>query len=61
MGGGTNTSYFKYVDRYGLEYSVLDRIALTTEKNLKWTTGELMSVDYTIPEKLEEKMFVEAN
>ncbi len=60
-GGGTNTSYFEYVDRYGLEYSVLDRITLTTEKDLKWTSGELMSIGYTIPEKLEEKMFVEAN
>jgi hypothetical protein len=60
-GGGTNTSYFEYLDRYGLEYSVLDRISLTTVKDLKWTSGELMRINYTIPEKLEEKMFVESN
>jgi hypothetical protein len=58
-GGGTNTSYFEYVDRYGLDYSVLDRITLTTKKDLSWTSGELMSIDYAIPEKLEEKMLVE--
>jgi hypothetical protein len=60
-GGGTNTSYFEYSDRYGLEYSVLDEISLTTVKDLKWTSGQLMSINYKIPEKLEEKMFVESN
>jgi len=61
MGGGTNTSHFEYSDRYGLEYSVLDRISLTTVMDLKWTSGQLMSINYKIPEKLEETMFVESN
>ncbi len=56
-GGGTNKSYMKYRDRYGLEYSVLDRISLTTESNLKWRKGQLIAIEYKIPEKFEEPMF----
>ena len=59
MGGGTNSSYFEYEDRYGLEYSVLDQISLTTIKDLKWQTGELVSIEYQIPQKLAEEMFIE--
>lgn len=60
-GGGTNTSYHSFTDRYGLEYSILEEISLTTIKDLKWQKGELMSIEYTIPEKLEKEMFVEEN
>jgi hypothetical protein len=58
-GGGTNSTHDIYTDRFGLKYSVLVRISLTTIKNLKWRKGELTSIEYTIPDKLEEKMFAE--
>jgi hypothetical protein len=50
-----------YKDRYGLKYTVLDEITLTTIKDLKWKKGELRKIEYTIPDKLEEKMFIEQN
>lgn len=59
MGGGTNSSHEIYTDSYGLEYTILDQIDLTTKKNLSWRKGELTSIGYTIPDKLEEKMFIE--
>ncbi len=59
MGGGTNSSHDTYTDRYGLKYTLLEKISLTTVKNLEWRKGELESIEYTIPDKLEEKMFVE--
>lgn len=58
-GGGTNSSTDIYKDRYGLEYNILEKISLTTIKDLKWLKGELRSIEYTIPKKLEETMFVE--
>lgn len=59
IGGGTNSMFDTYTDRYGLQYTLLDKILLTTEKNLKWRQGELRSIEYAIPGRLEEKMFVE--
>jgi len=61
QGGGTNTSYYSYSDRYGLIYTILDEVTLTTIKDLRWKKGELTSIEYTIPDKLEEKMFIEQN
>lgn len=57
LGGGTNSSYDVYFDRYGLKYNILDKISLTTIKDLKWQKGELASIEYTIPDKLAEEMF----
>lgn len=58
-GGGTNSTSDVYKDRYGLEYALLDEIHLTTIKNLSWQKGELISIEYTIPDKMEEEMFIE--
>jgi hypothetical protein len=59
QGGGTNTSYRTYEDRFGLKYNVLEAITLTTIKDLKWQKGELMTIEYTIPEAIRKNMFVE--
>jgi hypothetical protein len=58
-GGGTNTSYWEYVDRFGLRYKVLEAITLTTIKDLKWQKGELMTIEYTMPKAFRKTMFDE--
>ncbi len=59
-GGGTNTSFETYSDKYGLRYVIFDEITLTTYKNLpKLQKGDLLSIEYEIPDELEKKMFVE--
>ncbi len=58
-GGGTSGSHNIYKDRYGLEYNILEEISLTTVKDLKWQKGQLQNIEYTLPKKLEENVFVE--
>lgn len=58
-GGGSNSIYDVYEDRYGLEYTILREVSLTTVKNLDWQKGQLTSIEYKIPDKLKDEMFVE--
>ena len=52
--------YFAYSDKYGLEYRIFDQIKLTKYKNTsKWKRGDLLSIEYQSPERLEKKMFIE--
>ncbi len=49
-----------YTDKYGLEYLIFDEIKLTKYKNtFKWKRGDLLSIEYQIPVRLEKKMFIE--
>jgi hypothetical protein len=56
-----HTAYNRYSDRYGLEYTVFNEITFTLGdvKPEPRRKGELMSIEYVIPYKLEEEMFVE--
>lgn len=52
--------YFAYSDKYGLEYRFFDKGNSTKYKNpSKWKRGDLLSIEYQIPDKLEKNMFVE--
>ncbi len=52
--------YFAYSDKYGLEYRFFDKRNSTKYKNpSKWKRGDLLSIEYQIPDKLEKNMFVE--
>jgi hypothetical protein len=57
-GGGTNSRHDAYTDRYGLTYTVLDEISLTTRKDLRWRKGELIDIEYRLPAAVEDKMYV---
>ncbi len=60
-GGGTNGTLTTFNDRYGLKYTVLDKITLTTVKDLKWKKGQLSEIQYTIPDNLRDRMLFEQN
>ncbi|MBS1794455.1 MAG: hypothetical protein JSS81_11405 [Acidobacteria bacterium] len=57
-GRGTSYGYDSHTDRYGLEYRVSVGIGSTTEKKPLAGKGFLIDIEYRIPSKLEEKMFV---
>lgn len=55
------TSYETYLDRYGLSFIIFEKVSYTVgevEKNDR-LKGDLISIEYSIPEKIEETMFVE--
>ncbi len=53
------TSYETYLDRYGLKYDIYSSgYAVNGEKEDR-EKGDLISIEYTIPEKIEETTFVE--
>lgn len=59
-GNAAGLSIDVYVDSYGLKYNVFDTENYTTfkEKDSR-RPGGLISIEYTIPNNLEDKMFVE--
>lgn len=58
----THTSYNSYKDRYGLIYSVFREITFTTEDFVSNRNGgDLTSIEYNIPVKTEQMMFVKEN
>lgn len=58
-GKAVHVAFFSYTDPYGLRYVIFDKITLNTaNKKDESQTGDLMSIEYTIPRQLEEKMFV---
>lgn len=59
-GHASGISIDVYVDSYGLQYNIFDKENYTTfEEKDKRQHGDLMSVEYTIPNNLEEKFFIE--
>jgi hypothetical protein len=59
-GNATHVAFDSYTDSYGLKYTVFDKISFSTLKNKdKRQNGDLISIEYTIPKELEDKMFVE--
>lgn len=57
---GVTIYYLAYSDKYGLEYRIFDETAFTKYKSRsKWKRGDLLSIEYQIPEKLEKTMFIE--
>lgn len=59
-GSASVTLLKTYTDGYGLRYSVVeeDRCTRCKQRRIR-QKGELISIEYTIPKHLEEKMFVE--
>jgi|SRR5215213_4059699 len=52
--------YYIYQDSFGLEYRILDKMISSNPENTKSRSQlSLMSIEYTIPYKLKEKIFVE--
>jgi hypothetical protein len=59
-GNATHAAFDSYIDSYGLKYTVFDKISFSTLENKdKRQNGDLISIEYTIPKELEDKMFVE--
>ncbi len=59
-GQATHVAYDSYTDSYGLKYTVFDKISFSTLQNKdNRQSGDLISIEYTIPKELEDKMFVE--
>lgn len=59
--GAVHISHKNYIDRYGLEYTIFEKIDYTVgeiEKNNS-RKGDLTAIRYEIPDKIEEAMFVE--
>jgi hypothetical protein len=59
-GNASHVAFDAYTDSYGLVYYVFDKITFsnTKEKDSR-QKGDLISIEYTIPNTLEDKMFVE--
>lgn len=60
MTSAVGTSYNTYVDRYGLKYEIYEGgyTVGDVEKDER-RKGDLILIEYSIPDKLEETMFVE--
>jgi hypothetical protein len=59
-GGGTNISFTTRKDKFGLKYVIFKEITLTTlTTKPSERKGDLISIEYSLPEKLEEEMFIE--
>lgn len=49
-----------YIDKYGLSYTVFDKVLEDSSKNVeKRPGGDLISIEYGISDELEKKMFLE--
>lgn len=61
MIAAVGTSSESFYDRYGLTYTIFEEIAYTVGQIERGDQrkGDLISIEYTIPDKIEEKMFVE--
>lgn len=56
---GVTIYYFAYIDKHGLEYRFFDKKTPTKYKSpSKWKRGDLLSIEYQIPDRLEKNMFV---
>lgn len=54
------TSYDSYKDRYGLEYTIFETgYTVGTAKKSEHSKGNLIEIEYSIPNQIEETMFVE--
>ena len=59
-GNSVSVSIDSYTDGYGLRYTIFDKINYSAIKNKDTSLkSDLISIEYTIPKDLEEKMFVE--
>lgn len=59
-GNAAHVAFDSYTDSYGLKYTVFDKITFSTLKDTdERQNGDLISIEYTIPRDLEDKMFVE--
>ncbi len=58
---GAGTSFETYLDRYGLEYTIFEKVNYTVREVEKGDRrkGDLMSIEYSIPDKIEATMFEE--
>lgn len=55
-----NNLYNIYIDKYGLSYTVFDKVLEDSPKNVdKRPEGDLISIEYGISDELEKKMFLE--
>ena len=59
--GAVSTSYYSYEDRYGLEYTVFKETSYVVgeAKKSQYSKGNLTGIEYSIPNQIEETMFVE--
>ncbi|MCW5959963.1 MAG: hypothetical protein KIS76_07355 [Pyrinomonadaceae bacterium] len=59
-GNAASISTDVYTDSYGLKYNIFDKENYSTfEEKDNRRHGDLMSIEYTIPNNLEEKFFIE--
>ncbi len=60
--GAVHTTYQIYSDGYGLQYTVYDEETFNNLKNKseeekKWKKGDLISIEYSIPNSLKNKVY----
>lgn len=60
MSTAVGTSYKTYIDRYGLRYEIFeDGYTVGEAEKRNWRKGDLVLIEYSIPDKIEETMFIE--
>ncbi len=61
LSSAVSISYESYEDRYGLKYLIFENVNYTVGKVEKdnRAKGDLISIEYAIPDKIEEMMFIE--
>lgn len=59
--GAVGTSYITYIDRYGLEYTIFEKTSYVVgeAKKSEHSKGNLTAIEYSIPNQIEETIFVE--
>ena len=59
QGHGTHTSYNSFGDKYGLTYTIFERVVSSTETNpTEMKKGDLLSIEYEVPDKLSKKIYI---
>jgi hypothetical protein len=56
-GGGMSVSYSSFGDKYGLKYSIYEKISEPNPNTPKFKKSDLYSVTYNLSEALESKIF----